>query len=161
MNRWSATLIVLAFVAGPLKGASPMNEQQARAQAATILMGDPYGATEAQVAEAIRDAELIADGTTLCGEMGKPVWSFHVVVEKPVTIRTALSMASYLSTQQAARSFAPTCRCWIDRPYQQMLRGLSTWHRAKRPEPIVARQAHQLHERPLNMKRLVRSAERG
>ena len=85
MKRWIAPLIVLAFVAGPLKGASPMNEQQARARAATILMGDPYGATEAQVAEAISDAELIADGTTLCGEIRKPVWRFHVVVEKPVT----------------------------------------------------------------------------
>ncbi len=85
MKRWIAPLVVLTFVASPLKGASPMNEQQARARAVTILMGDPYGTTEAQVAEEIRDAELIADGTTLCGDMGKPVWRFHVVVEKPVT----------------------------------------------------------------------------
>jgi len=85
MKRWIASLVILAFAVGPLKAANPMDEQQARAQAVTILMGDPYGATAAQVSEAIRDAELIADGTTLCGGMREPVWRFHVVVEKPVS----------------------------------------------------------------------------
>ena len=61
-----------------------MDEEHARAKAIKILMGDPYGTTTEQVSKTIKGAKLIPDGQTACGKMKKPVWRFHVVVDKPV-----------------------------------------------------------------------------
>lgn len=76
--------VALTLVTGPLEAAGALDEQQARVKAVKILMGDPYGTTVGQVQKAIKDAQLVRDGKTVCGEKKRPVWRFHVVVEKPV-----------------------------------------------------------------------------
>ncbi len=62
-----------------------LDEQQARAKAIKILMGDPYGTTMEDVSKAIVGGELLKDGKTrACGDVKKPVWQFHIHVEAPV-----------------------------------------------------------------------------
>lgn len=62
-----------------------MSEKEAQAKAIGILMGDPYGNTPEETGRHVKDAKLLSDGKTLvCGNLNKPVWQFHVVVERPV-----------------------------------------------------------------------------
>ncbi len=84
MKNWIAALAVFAFVVSSVQAAGPMSEQQARAHAIKILMGDPYGTTTEQVSKNIKDVKLVRDGRTLCGKLKSAVWQFHVVVPKPV-----------------------------------------------------------------------------
>jgi hypothetical protein len=84
MKRCIVGLAALILATGPLQAAGPLDEQQARAKAIKILMGDPYGTTIGQVLRTIKDAQLVRDGKTVCGQKKRPVWRFHVAVEKPV-----------------------------------------------------------------------------
>lgn len=84
MKRCIVGLAALVLATGALQAAGPLDEQQARTKAVSILMGDPYGTTIGQVLKTIKDAQLVRDGKTVCGEKKRPVWRFHVVVEKPV-----------------------------------------------------------------------------
>ena len=89
MKRCIVGLAALVLATGQLQAAGPLNEQQARAKAVKILMGDPYGTTTGQVLKTIKDAQLVRDGKTACGEKKRPVWRFHVVVETPVNNPTS------------------------------------------------------------------------
>jgi hypothetical protein len=76
-------LLAAVLAAAPAQAASQMAEPQARAAAATILKGDPYGKTPDQIAKNIASAQLLTAGVTECGsKVSKPVWQFHVVVPK-------------------------------------------------------------------------------
>lgn len=57
-----------------------LTQRQAQAKAIAILKGDPYGRTTAEVSRHIRKTELLRAGTSICGPVAKPLWSFHVVV---------------------------------------------------------------------------------
>lgn len=79
---------VLAGLVGPAAWAArrhpatplALTDQQARVRAVAILLGEPYGRTEAEVAATMRDVTLVRSGDTACGEVWRPVWSIHVVV---------------------------------------------------------------------------------
>ena len=61
--------------------ASLLSEQQARAKAIEILKGDPYGKSSVEVAQIIKQAQLVQDGPTkACSSKKGPAWEFHVVV---------------------------------------------------------------------------------
>ncbi len=61
--------------------AATLSRQQAFAKAISILKGDPYGKTEAEVSGNIKQAQMLPNGgSTPCGAMKKPIWQFHVVV---------------------------------------------------------------------------------
>jgi hypothetical protein len=76
----------LAAALGPggldeARAAALLSKQEAFAKAIAILQGDPYGRTPAEVSANIRQAEYSANGgTTPCGSLAKPLWTFHVVV---------------------------------------------------------------------------------
>jgi len=74
--------LVAALVTASAHAASVMNEQQARAAAAKILKGDPYGKTLADVLQNIEAAQLVTAGTVCNSKVTKPVWRLHVVVPK-------------------------------------------------------------------------------
>ena len=76
-------VLAAMLAAAPAQAAGPMTEQQARAAAAKILKGDPYGKTPDQIAKNIASAQLLTAGVTECGtKVSRPVWQFHVVVPK-------------------------------------------------------------------------------
>ncbi|MFP1630991.1 hypothetical protein ACLB6G_04575 [Zhengella sp. ZM62] len=63
-------------------GGAYLSENQAFARAISILMGDPYGQTAAEVARIITDTALRTDGPLrACSGIAVPVWEFHVVVD--------------------------------------------------------------------------------
>ncbi|NVN84533.1 MAG: hypothetical protein HXX15_00460 [Rhodopseudomonas sp.] len=71
------------LVAPPLtaQAADVLSEGRARAAAISILQGDPYGRTPADVAQNIVASQLLTGGSKRCGgKATKPVWEFHVVV---------------------------------------------------------------------------------
>ncbi len=73
---------LLACVApGGLAAQQFMDVRQATARAVTLLRGDPYGATNADVAKHIRASSLVTKGSTSCGRVKRPVWSFAVKVD--------------------------------------------------------------------------------
>ena len=74
--------LTAALVTAPAQAASVMNEREARAAAAKILKGDPYGNTLDQIMRNIEGAQLITAGTVCGSKVAKPVWQFHVVVPK-------------------------------------------------------------------------------
>lgn len=84
MKRCIVGLAAFVLATGQLEAAGPLDEQQARAKAVKILMGDPYGTTIGQVLKTIKDAQLVRDGKTACGVKKRPVWRIHVVVATPV-----------------------------------------------------------------------------
>lgn len=81
-----ANLLLCLFLAATHANASSLlDEQQARAKAIKILMGDPYGTTTEDVLKTIVGGELLKDGKTqACGDLKRPVWQFHIHVETPV-----------------------------------------------------------------------------
>jgi hypothetical protein len=85
MKRVGAVVAaVLLLALNSTHAASLLSEQQARTKAINILKGDPYGKTPAEVTKNIKQAQLLADGTTKeCGAQKTPVWEFHVVVTTP------------------------------------------------------------------------------
>ena len=78
-----ANLLLCLFLAATHANASSLlDEQQARAKAIKILMGDPYGTTTEDVLKTIVGGELLKDGKTqACGDLKRPVWQFHIHVE--------------------------------------------------------------------------------
>ena len=57
-----------------------LSEREARVKAIAILKGDPYGATDAEVAGNIKQTRWVGDGKTrACGSKKTPAWEFHVV----------------------------------------------------------------------------------
>ena len=85
MRKIAIPLAALVLAMGASHAEAAMSEKQAQENALEILMGDPYGNTLEEVGRHIKDAELLSDGKTLaCGNVNKPIWQFHVVVEKPV-----------------------------------------------------------------------------
>ena len=83
MNRLMVSVAaVLALTIGCACAAGVLSEQQARAMAISILKGDPYGKTSAEVAGNIQQIQFIQDGNTeACGAQETlRVWEFHVVV---------------------------------------------------------------------------------
>lgn len=80
---FALALLAAVLAAAPARAAGAMTERQARAAAAKILEGDPYGNTTDQIAQNIAGAQLLSAGATRCGtKVTKPVWQFHVVVPK-------------------------------------------------------------------------------
>ncbi len=79
-------LVVTALVASLILGsaapaASLLSEREARTKAISVLKGDPYGATDAEVAGNIKQTRWVQDGKTrACGSKKIPAWEFHVVV---------------------------------------------------------------------------------
>ena len=71
----AALLVALSAAA-----AGVMSESQARAAAVTILKGDPYGKTTAEVLRNIEDAQLVTAGSVCGAKVTRPVWQLHVVV---------------------------------------------------------------------------------
>lgn len=58
-----------------------LSEAQARTKAISILQGDPYGISAADVARNINQIAFLRNGITkACGPLNVPVWEFHVVV---------------------------------------------------------------------------------
>jgi len=81
--RGIAIALAAALVAAaPARAAGEMSEQQARAAAAKILKGDPYGDSVDQIMKNIEGAQLITAGSVCGSRVTKPVWQFHVVVPK-------------------------------------------------------------------------------
>lgn len=81
--RGIAIALAAALVAAaPARAASVMSEHQARAAAAKILKGDPYGDSVDQIMKNIEGAQLITAGSVCGSRVTKPVWQFHVVVPK-------------------------------------------------------------------------------
>ena len=68
------------LVAASASLAAMLTEHQATDRAAAILKGDPYGSTTEQVLGRIRQTALVSAGSTPCGKVSRPVWSFHIVV---------------------------------------------------------------------------------
>ncbi len=76
-----AVLVASSVLSATAPAASLLSEREARAKAIAILKGDPYGATYAEVAENIKQANQQGDGKTrACGPRKTPAWEFHVVV---------------------------------------------------------------------------------
>jgi hypothetical protein len=84
MKKHGSILVPLIILASSVEAAAPMDEQHARIKAINILMGDPFGATSAQVSKTIKEVQLIQNGKTACGTNKNPIWQFHVVVPRPV-----------------------------------------------------------------------------
>src|SRR5262249_27493997 len=87
MRMRPALLLVCLFLTASTQAiaGSLLNEQQARAKAIKILMGDPYGTTTEEVAKTIAGGELLKDEKTeACGEVKKRVWQSHIHVGAPV-----------------------------------------------------------------------------
>jgi len=82
MMRLVATALVASLILGnAAPAASLLSEREARAKAIAILKGDPYGATDAEVAGNIKQTRWVGDGKTrACGSKKTPAWEFHVVV---------------------------------------------------------------------------------
>src|SRR5436305_2030941 len=72
--------MILPLVAREAPAAGPMSEARARRAAVSILMGDPYGKTAAEVARHISSASLVKAGDSICGKVVQPMWAFTVVV---------------------------------------------------------------------------------
>ncbi len=84
MIRIGLVLGLCAMHLGAVQAAGVLSEQQARGKAIAVLQGDPYGATPAEVARNIKQAEFLQDGNTrACGAKKRPAWEFHVVVVTP------------------------------------------------------------------------------
>lgn len=65
----------------PAEGSGFMSRTDAFAKAVAILIGDPYGRTEGEVAGNIREQAFHPEGPAgVCQDVGKPTWEFHVVV---------------------------------------------------------------------------------
>ncbi len=77
-----ALALILALGAAPALAAGAMNERQARAAAVTILKGDPYGKSDAQVLKNITEAQLVTAGSVCGKKVTRPLWRFQVVVPK-------------------------------------------------------------------------------
>lgn len=77
------TALMLAAAGGGAAQAAQLSEAQARAKAAAILKGDPYGATTVAAARTLKAARLAADGKTKVCAKRRPAWEFHVVVVTP------------------------------------------------------------------------------
>ncbi len=83
MKRLAITAAIAALALGCAHAASFMSEQQARAKAIAILKGDPYGRSDAAVAQHIKSAQLVQNAESkACGRKAT-VWEFHVVVVTP------------------------------------------------------------------------------
>ena len=81
--RGIAIALAAALVAAAsAQAAGEMSERQARAAAAKILKGDPYGDSVDQIMKNIEGAQLITAGSACGSRVTKPVWQFHVVVPK-------------------------------------------------------------------------------
>ncbi len=77
-----AAAFIFTLAAGCAHAASLLSEQEARAKAIDILMGDPYGTSPEAVTKNIKQAQLLQDGNTkACGAKKNPAWEFHVVAE--------------------------------------------------------------------------------
>lgn len=74
------TLLAALVLAGPAFAAE-LTEKQALAKAVSILKGDPYGDTGAQVTANITERRLGPRKETVCGGGASMVWAFHVVVK--------------------------------------------------------------------------------
>jgi hypothetical protein len=84
MRSLSLVGILCLSTLGGAQAQSLLSQQQALAKAISVLRGDPYGKTNAQVARNIKQSQLLPDGKgTPCGALNKPVWQFHVVVVSP------------------------------------------------------------------------------
>ena len=84
MTRAGVLLAAVMLSLGNVHAAGLLSEQQARTRAINILQGDPYGSTANDVANNIKQAELLQDGKTrVCGAQRRPVWEFHIVVVTP------------------------------------------------------------------------------
>jgi hypothetical protein len=85
MKNHVAALAVTLMTISQVQAAARLDEGHARAKATTILMGDPYGSTPAEVAANIQEVQLLTDGKTqACGATNKAVWQFHIVGAAPV-----------------------------------------------------------------------------
>ncbi len=83
MKRLVTAAALAALVLASAQAASFMSEPQARAKAIAILKGDPYGRTDAAVAQHIKAAQLVQNADSkACGRKAT-VWEFHVVVVTP------------------------------------------------------------------------------
>ena len=81
-TRRMVLALTVALLAAPAMAAGAMNERQARAAAVTILKGDPYGKTEAQVLKNITEAQLVTAGSVCGKKVTRPLWRFQVFVPK-------------------------------------------------------------------------------
>lgn len=71
------------LVAVPALAAAPLDAAAARLKAANVLLGNPYGATLADVQKHITSSELLSVGaTSKCskGPVKSASWEFHIVV---------------------------------------------------------------------------------
>ena len=97
--RWTigvAAAVLLAVSQTAALAAGAMSERQARAAAVTILKGDPYGKTDAQVLKNITEAQLVTAGS-ICGKkVTRPLWRFQVVVPKARNPSTDSDIRGYL-----------------------------------------------------------------
>lgn len=74
-------IVICVLGSGSAYAASLLSEAQARTKAISILQGDPYGISAADVARNIKQAAFLRHGITkACGPLNVPVWEFHVVV---------------------------------------------------------------------------------
>ena len=81
MKRIITVAVVLALGLGAAYGAGMLSEPQARAKAIALLKGDPYGQTDAAVANNIKQAQLVQNAASkACGRKAT-VWEFHVVAK--------------------------------------------------------------------------------
>jgi hypothetical protein len=81
MKRMIAVAVVLALGLVAAHAAGQLSEAQARAKAIAILKGDPYGRTDAAVAQSIKQAQLVQNASSkACGRTAT-VWEFHVVAK--------------------------------------------------------------------------------
>ena len=81
MKRLIVVTAVAAFGFAAAQGAGLLTEQQARAKAIALLKGDPYGQTDAAVANNIRQVQLVQNAASkACGRKAT-VWEFHVVAK--------------------------------------------------------------------------------
>ena len=83
-EKISAAVVVLFLSLGAAKAQDVLSEEQARQKAASILKGDPYGASLEEALRTIKQARLVKDGTTQgCDAAALPAWEFHVVAVTP------------------------------------------------------------------------------
>lgn len=75
-------VIALGVFGLPAQASGEMSENQARAAAARILKGDPYGNAFDDIMRNIKSAELVVAGTTLCGPVKRAIWQFQISVPK-------------------------------------------------------------------------------
>lgn len=74
-------LAVAACAGAPATRALPdgrLSAEQATREAVKYLRGETYGNSLAEVLSAIKDTQLLPNGSSDCGRIRTPVWAFRV-----------------------------------------------------------------------------------